>query len=83
MIAVFRRSAWNKSVEFTPMTLVHGSYRTFYPGPGFWLLPTAFLQDIKFDQWTHQDGLIDVALGEALHQNAVPLHEVGTLVLRP
>jgi ADP-heptose:LPS heptosyltransferase len=81
MTATFRRAPWNRNVEFTPMTLVHGSYRTFHPGPGFWLAPTPFLQDIKFEQWARTADP-EVSLGEALHQNAVPLYEVGTLVLR-
>jgi len=80
MTATFRRTPWNKNVEFAPMTLVHGSYRAFHPGPGFWLAPTPFLQDIKFEQWAKSTDP-EVALGEALHQHAVPLYEVGTLVL--
>lgn len=81
MIKVFTRAAWYRKADYTPMTLLHGAYRVFYPGPGFWLMPTDFLRDIKFDQWP-KDDLIDVTLGEALHQQAVPLHEVGTLMLR-
>jgi hypothetical protein len=82
MVSVFRQMPWNKNVAFMSMGLVHGAYRTFYPGAGFWMLPTAFLQDIKFAQWAKHP-MVEVALGEALHQSAVPLNEVGTMVLHP
>ena len=82
MLVTFRRTPWNKNVDYMPMTLVHGTYRVLYPGAGFWLIPTAFLQEIKFDQWARSADA-DLALGEALHQSNVPLHEVGTLVLHP
>ena len=80
MITSFRGSAWNRNVEFATMALVHGAHRVFYPGAGFWMVSTAFLQEIRFDQLARTPDA-EIALGEALHQNSVPLHEVGSLVL--